>query len=141
MNMNPDNILLPSISDSEVESILSQSYTDAAEITPWVREAVAKATKAGLIPFKGSSFKPLEPITRIEAGVMISSALKKFQEFKTVDLTAYKDSSDIPGWAVGKLVEDVLLGYPDNTLKPNTAIARAESLALLLRLFIKGLGW
>jgi hypothetical protein len=141
MNMNPDNILLPSIPDSEVESILSQSYTDAAEITPWARTSVAKATKAGLIPFEGSNFKPLEPITRIEAAVMVSRALKKFKDFKTIDLTVYKDSSDIPGWAVGQVVENALEGYPDNTLKPNVDIARAESLAMLLRLFIKGLGW
>lgn len=141
MNMNPDNILLPNISDSEIESILSQSYTDAAEITPWVRAAAAKATKAGLVPFEGSSFKPLEPITRIEAAVMVSRALKKFKDFKTIDLTNYKDSGEIPGWAVGQVVENVIEGYPDNTMKPKTAIARAESLAMLMRLFIKGLGW
>ena len=141
MNMNPDNVLLPNIPDSEVESILSQGYTDGAEISPWVRSAVAKATKAGLVPFEGSSFEPLEPITRIEAGVMVSRALKKFKDFKTIDLTGFKDSIDIPGWAVDEVVENALLGYTDNTLKPNADIARAESLAMLLRLFIKGLGW
>lgn len=141
MNMNPDNVLLPAISDSEVESILNQGYTDAAEISPWVRSAVAKATKAGLIPFEGSSFKPLEPITRIEAAVMVSRSLKKFKDFKPADLTSFKDSGDIPGWAVGEVVENSLEGYTDNTLKPNADIARAESLAMLLRLFVKGLGW
>ena len=141
MNMNPDNILLPDITDSETESTLTQSYTDASEISPWVRAAVAKATKAGLVPFEGSSFKPLEPITRIEAAVMVSRALKKFKDFKAADLNSFKDSSDIPGWAAGQVVENVLEGYPDNTLKPNSHMARAESLAMLMRLFIKGLGW
>jgi len=141
MNMNPDNILLPDITDSETESTLTQSYTDASEISPWVRAAVAKATKAGLVPFEGSSFKPLEPITRIEAAVMVSRALKKFKDFKAADLNSFKDSIDIPGWAAGQVVENVLEGYPDNTLKPNSHMARAESLAMLMRLFIKGLGW
>jgi len=141
MNMNPDNILLPDIPDSETESILAKNYTDASEISPWVRAAVAKATKAGLVPFEGSSFKPLEPITRIEAAVMVSRALKKFKDFKTADLGSFKDSSDIPGWAAGQVVENVLKGYPDNTLKPNNNMPRAESLAMLLRLFINGLGW
>lgn len=141
MNMNPDNILLPNIPESEVESILSQGYTDSAEISPWVRAAAAKATKAGIVPFEGSSFKPLEPITRIEAAVMVSRALKKFKDFKPIDLSSFKDSRDIPGWAVGEVVENAVEGYPDNTMKPNADISRAESLAMLLRLFIKGLGW
>lgn len=141
MNMNPDNILLPDLSDSEIESILSKSYTDAAEITPWVRAAAAKAAKAGLVPFAGSSFKANEPITRIEAAVMVSRALKKLRNFKVLDLTGFEDSRDIPGWAVGEVVENAIEGYPDNTMKPNADIARAESLAMLLRLFIKGLGW
>lgn len=141
MNMNPDNILLPDIPDSEVESILNQGYADGSEISPWVREAVAKATKAGLVPFRDSSFKPLEPITRIEAGVMVSRALKKFKNFKIIDLTYFRDSGEIPGWAAGEIVEGSLEGYADNTLRANADIARAESLAMLLRLFIKGLGW
>ncbi|HWQ29988.1 MAG TPA: S-layer homology domain-containing protein [Negativicutes bacterium] len=141
MNMNPDKVLLPAIPESEVRSILSQAYTDGAEISPWARAAVAKATKAGLVPFEGSSFKPQEPITRIEAGVMISRALKKFKDFNTIVLRSFKDSGDIPQWAFGEIVENALEGYPDNTLKPNEDIARAESLAMLLRLFVKGLGW
>lgn len=141
MNMNPDKVLLPAISESEVQSTLSQAYTDGAEITPWARVAVAKATKAGLVPFEGSGFKPQEPITRIEAAVMVSRALKKFKDFKTIDLSRFKDFSDIPQWAAGEIVENALEGYTDNTLKPNEDIARAESLAMLLRLFVKGLGW
>ncbi len=141
MNMNPDNILLPDIPESEVESILEESYSDGADIPSWVRAATAKATKAGLIPFEGSDFKPLEPITRIEAAVMVSRALRKFKDFEAADLSGFVDSQDIPGWAVGQVVEGALEGYPDSTIKPNSDIARAESLAILMRLFIKGLGW
>lgn len=141
MNMNPDKVFLPAIPESEVESILSQGYADGAEITPWARAAIAKATKAGLVPFEGSSFKPNEPITRIEAGAMVSRALKKFKDFKTVDLSSFKDYGDIPQWAAGEIVENALEGYTNNTLKPNEDITRAESLAMLLRLFVKGLGW
>lgn len=141
MNMNPDNILLPDMPANEVESVLNQAYEDAPEISPWARAAIAKATKAGLIPFEDSGFKPLEPITRIEAAVIVSRALKHFKDFKAVDLSSFKDYGDIPGWAAGEIVENAIEGYKDNTLKPNADIARAESLAMLMRLFIKGLGW
>jgi len=141
MNMNPDNIMLPELEESEVEAILKGSYKDHQDIPSWVRPAVAKATKADLVPFKGSEFKPFDPITRIEAAVMVSRVLRKFNDFKVLDLTSFRDSAEIPGWAVGQVVEGAVEGTPDNKMLPNDYLERAQAVAMLMRLFIKGLGW
>jgi hypothetical protein len=98
-------------------------------------------TKAGLISGKGNRFAPNDQLTRIEAAVIISNALKDVPGFGTpADLTIYTDSDQIPEWAVGKVAKGTISGYPDGTLRPNQPIKRSESLSLLLTL-LKGLGW
>lgn len=58
-----------------------------------------------------------------------------------MDLIRFKDSADIHGRIVGQVVEGAVEGNPDNTMKPNDNLERAQAIAMLMRLFIKSLGW
>lgn len=125
----------------ENDQVLQAKYTDSAQIPQWARPYIAVMTKAGLVSGKGDQFAPNDQLTRIEAAVIISNALRDVPGFGTpADLTVYEDSDQIPEWAIGKVDKGTIRGYPDGTLRPNQPIKRSESLSLLLTL-LKGLGW
>ncbi|MGI6436249.1 MAG: S-layer homology domain-containing protein [Syntrophomonadaceae bacterium] len=139
-----DTHLYPSLSylsEAENNLILSTHYADAAEIPQWACSYIAAMTKAGLVNGKGAGFAANDPLTRIEAAVMISNALKNVPGFGTpADLTTYTDYSDIPAWAMGRVAKGTIGGYPDGSLRPNQPIKRSESITLLLTL-LRGLSW
>lgn len=139
-----DTHLYPTIeymSDYENNQILNAKYADAALIAAWARPFVASMTKAGLVNGKGSYFAPQDRLTRIEAAIMISNALRDVPGFGTpADLSVYNDYNQVPAWANGKVAQGTIHGYPDGTLRPNQPISRAETITLLITL-LRGLGW
>lgn len=139
-----DTHLYPTITfmtDPENIAILNAHYADADNIPGWSRPFVAAMTKAGLVSGQGYGFAPNNEMTRIEAAVMISNALKNVPGFNTpADLSVFTDYDQVPSWAIGKVAQGTIGGYPDGTLRPNQPITRAEAQVLLLTL-LKGLGW
>jgi hypothetical protein len=139
-----DTHLYPTItylSDTENNAVLSAKYSDAAEIAAWARPYIAAMTSAGLVNGKGDRFAPNDKMTRIEAAVLISNALRDVPGFgHPADLSVYTDADLIPAWAIGKVAEGTIGGYPDGSLRPNQPINRAESMVLLVKL-LRGLGW
>lgn len=139
-----DTHLFPTItymSAGENDQVLNGKYTDAGEIPDWARPYIASMTKAGLVSGKGDRFAPDDQMTRIEAAIMISNALRDVPGFGTpADLGTYTDSAEVPEWAVGKVAQGTINGYPDGSLRPNQPIKRSEALTLLLTL-LKGLYW
>jgi len=129
------------MSPAENDVVLQASYADAALIAPWARPYIAAMTKARLVRGKGNSFAGQDQMTRIEAAVLISDALRNVPGFGyPADLTVFTDYDQIPAWAVGEVAEGTVSGYPDGSLRPNLPISRAEAMTLLLRL-LRGLGW
>jgi hypothetical protein len=139
-----DTHLYPTLnymSDVENDAILQANYSDANEIAPWARPFVAAMTDAGLVREKDGRFAPEDEMTRIEAAVLISDALRDVPGFGTpADLTVFSDADQSPAWAIGQVAQGTISGYPDGSLRPNQPINRAESMTLLLRL-LRGLGW
>jgi hypothetical protein len=128
-------------SDFENNLILQANYTDADDIAGWARPFIASMTDAGLVRPKGSRFAPQDEMTRIEAAVLISDALRDVPGFGTpADLSVFTDAAEVPSWAVGAVAVGTVSGYDDGTLRPNQPINRAESMTLLLKL-LRGLGW
>lgn len=141
LNINPDKNILPVLERNKANSVLKDRFSDYNKIVDWSICPVAGATLANLANGKGGAFDPESPITRIEAAIMVSRAMMAYAGGKAADLSKFKDAENIPDWAQGKIAEGVLLGYPDNTLRPNIHISRAEALTLLHRLFVNGMGW
>jgi hypothetical protein len=109
-------------------------FKDDSEIQPWARPYLKYCSKKGWI--KGNAvgnavyIKPNDTITRAEAAAMISRALG----FAAVDKDVkaeLKDKGKIPDWAAGyidKLIaKNLMLGYSDNTFRPDKVLTRAEA--------------
>jgi len=110
-------------------------------VPDWASDAIAAALLSGLASGrKPGDFAGDEPITRIEAAVMVSNFLKRLPGYKPADLSSFADAADVPDWARAAVADGVLSGYEDGTLKPTAHITRAEALAVLLRL-LRALGW
>ncbi|MEQ8175095.1 MAG: S-layer homology domain-containing protein [Syntrophomonadaceae bacterium] len=139
-----DTKLYPTITflpSAQNDAILNAHYSDADEIADWARPYVAAMTQAGYVGGIGNRFAPNNQLTRIEAAVIISNALRDVPGFGTrADLSVFTDYSEVPSWAIGKVAQGTIGGYPDGTLRPNQPITRAETCALLITL-LRGLGW
>jgi len=140
LNINPDIVILETYNLEDAMKILNEHYQDAKEIPEWVAGVVASTTKAGLIETREGKFAPNEPITQLEAAVMVSKAFKVLEKYHPIDLTKFKDAEDIPDWGIAAVSKNVVEGYPDNTFKTNDFITRAEALTVLKRLFVIGMG-
>jgi hypothetical protein len=110
-------------------------------VPDWSRDFVAGMVYSGLIQGEAPGyFAGNNPITRIEAAVLVSKVLNKLPNYKPADLSQFKDAADVPDWARAAVVDGVLNGYPNGTLLPNNPITRAESLVTILKL-LRALGW
>lgn len=140
LGMNPGDLMystLKPLPPAERDRVLAQ-FKDT--IPAWAREAVAAAVAGGIAVVRGDRYNADEPLTRIEAAAIVSNALKQMPGWRAEDLARFRDAKDVPAWAKGMIAEGVIGGYPDNTLRPNATVTRAEALTLVLRL-LEALGW
>lgn len=113
------------------------SFTDADEIGPWARQAIAGAVQSGIVAGYGDgSFRPHAAITRAEMAVMIARALQLPSESDAV--TGFADDEDVPLWAKGAVAANrdlgLIGGRGGNRLMPNDSATRAEAMVVLLKL-------
>ncbi len=141
LNINPHNPRLKYADESQANTILTAKYSDSDKIPDWAKQSIATAAQADLLPFTGEKFDADKPITRAEAAVMLSRSLSKLKDFKTANLDSFKDADQISADMKAEILEGVIEGYPDGTIRPNNNLKRAEALAMIHRLFVKGMGW
>ena len=107
-------------------------YKDVAK-DAWYAPYVEAAYRQGILEEKaGEAFRPNENITRGELAQLISHIDKKNNAkapFKDIEGYKYKAAID------QSYGNERILGYPDNTFRPDAEITRAETAAMLNRLF------
>jgi hypothetical protein len=119
----------------------NQVLSGMTGIPVWSRDFVAGAVYCGLVSGEGNgSFAGDDPITRIQAAIIVSSFLKRLPNYTPADLSQFADAADVPSWARDAVADGVLTGYPDKTLQPNNPITRAEAYVTFLKL-LRALGW
>ncbi|MGP1375752.1 MAG: S-layer homology domain-containing protein [Almyronema sp.] len=102
----------------------------------WARTAIYQAQAQGFISgFPDGTFRPNQPLTRIQAIVAIANGLKLGQA-NSNQLIIYRDRAQIPSYAVDALAaatqQRLVVNYPDPlVLQPLMAISRAEVAALV----------
>ena len=107
-------------------------YKDVAK-DAWYATYVEAAYRQGILEEKaGEAFRPDENITRGELAQLISHIDKK-NDVKApfTDVEGYKYKAAIDQ----SYGNERILGYPDNTFRPEAEITRAETAAMLNRLF------
>jgi len=113
----------------------TKTFNDVSP-SDWYAGEIAKAIAQGYIKgYEDGSVKPNQPLTRQEAAVMIGRILK----LKPLPgmIFNFSDSSSIADWSkdsVAAIVKEGYMGgYPDNTMKPDKQITRAEIITVLAR--------
>ena len=118
----------------------SASFSDVKR-EDWYFIYVAGAVQMGLISGYGDgTFRPDNLITREEAAKVLSSFLDQYEYYdeapaRTEDIAIFSDAGEISVWAkpyVESLFKKVILiGTPENKIKPQSNITRAEALKML----------
>jgi parallel beta-helix repeat protein len=147
-----DNTIKPDIYITRNEMVvliaksLKLKQEDTAElnfidpIAVWVKDYLRSAISKGFIEgYDDGSFRGGNYITRAEALVMI---LKSKGIAITSDSSLnYSDSQFIPKWSKGYFLNASRLGYingyPDNTIRPNGLVTRAEAFSLIDRIILE----
>jgi parallel beta-helix repeat protein len=119
------------------EDIAQLNFLDP--IVGWVENYLKAAVSKGFIKgYEDGSFRGGNYITRAEALVMLLKS-------KTIAITSdsslnYGDSQFIPKWSKGYFLmaskQGYINGYPDNTIRPNDPVTRAEAFSLIDRIIL-----
>ncbi|WP_232699416.1 S-layer homology domain-containing protein [Brevibacillus daliensis] len=124
---------------TEEQSIISSMQG----VPDWAKSYVAPLKKSNIIPNHLSvNFNGNQAVTRAEAGVFITNALKATPGYfvQPLNVRTYKDGSTVPDWAVDKIDYRIMKGDQSNNLNPNKPLTRAE-LAVMIDRTIQTLGW
>jgi len=103
----------------------------------WAYDAIEWAKETGIIePGEDGSFRPAEPITRVEMAVM----LVKANEWTETAENTFGDIYEHPDldYILKAVHAGVFEGYPDGTFKPDDNITRYEVVAALIRYLLGG---
>lgn len=104
--------------------------------THWAAGVIGAASNAGLITgFPDGSFKPAERITRAQALVILSKALRGASA-NTSALQAYSDRAAVPAWAEPSIAQaanaHIIVSFPDaNQIRPNALATRGDVAGLM----------
>ena len=138
----PDEIMTRAEFVTVVNRILalqdeSSKYIPDINRTDWFYSEIRKAVKVGIIQGNADGYIfPNDEITREEAIVILTRAFKLNQT--TRKAKDFSDLSEISEWAETEMhsaiIQGILTGYEDNTIKPKASITRAEALTLINRI-------
>lgn len=117
----------------------SFSFSDVKE-SDWFAKELAIAIKFGYISgYEDGSFRPMRPVSRLEAAVMIArvNKLKERVNPSAEDLKGLKDESAIPSWARQELAaivkSGIMKGKLNGLFSGENKITRAEAVVSLSR--------
>lgn len=122
-------VILDRLMDYQTQS--DTAYPDV-EADSWYEEAVLGAAAANILQGDGTSLRPLDPITRQEAAVLLGRALGVTEN--AAGLEGFTDAGEAASWAAGYLggmaQAGILSGY-QGRIMPAATITRAEVAQLL----------
>lgn len=103
----------------------------------WYAPVIAKAKAAEYITgYPDSTIRPVGNISRQEVAVIVS-VLKSLTAAS--DKLSYTDASTIADWSKQAIIvaaeTKIMIGYPDESFKPEAPITRAEALVVITRAF------
>lgn len=133
-------LLVEAMGGETASSTNLSAFADSSSIHSWalpyMKVAVDKEWLSGSISDDTLSLKPLDPITRGEAVVMVGRILE-IDSDTDVD-TAFMDMDSIPSWARGYVTAlkdlGIINGYPDHTFRASNPISREEAAAIVMRM-------
>lgn len=115
-------------------------FDDKNDIPQWAENYIKAISAAGFINGRQDAdkilFAPSENITRAEAAAIIARTLP--ENIRKGGLN-FSDNSLIPQWAIENIqimtASKFMNGYPDNTIRPNSCVTRAEAVSMLYNVY------
>jgi len=113
------------------------TFSDAAHIGKWAKNAVALAARQGYIKgYLDGTFRPDEAITRAEMAKIVANAMGLTSPRGTS--TGFSDDARLPAWAKSAIAavreKNIMKGKPTGEFDPNAKATRAEAVTVLLKL-------
>lgn len=139
----PDGTFKPdhSITRAEFASILVKAFnlkpqsgkTFADTVRHWAQNSITTAAYYGIVSgYDTDTFGPDDTITREQMAVMIVKAAKLNP---VTSALAFTDSGSISSWAeeamATAVTNQIINGYPDNTVNPQGKTTRAEAVTVI----------
>ncbi len=125
----------------EVKWTAPFTYTDVPEAS-WYYGEVGNAVYGYYISgYEDNTFRPNNAITREEAAAFLSRIVPQDEDQGLSGIMKFDDYSSIHNWAkdaMGLLYnKEYIQGYPDNTIRPQGNLTRAEAITILERVLAK----
>jgi len=118
--------------------VTSEKFFDDVSETDWFYPYVSAACKNKIVAGTGKGFNPHSQITRQDAFVILSRALKS----EAASNVEFSDKESISDYAISHInalyEEGIIKGYEDNSIKPLNNISRAEAAQLIFNVIQKG---
>lgn len=135
-------LFLLSITESNIDANVDVSkvtFADAKDTPNWLLEAAKVAYSRGILKGSANNDKIYlnlnNPITRIEAAIMISNILGDRSVSKEI---LYKDVASIPSWGLSAVKNlsayKIIQGNTDGTFRPLDTLTRGEAAELSFKL-------
>lgn len=113
-------------------------YFDDLAKGSWYDEPLQAALAAGITKgFNDGKYRPLHPIPREQAVIMVTNLLRQHNIYKNraIRFTDLKKAVEWSRYAVVSAASaGAIEGYPDGTFRPKAAITRAEAAVIVKRL-------
>ncbi|MFB9278444.1 NEAT domain-containing protein [Cohnella cellulosilytica] len=102
----------------------------------WAKAAIEQTVSLGIVKGIGdNTFNPNGKVTRAQLAVILTSALKLNSEAEAL---SFADQAEIPGYAAAAIAQvqaaGLLVGYSDDTFRPNTPVNRAQLAVIIARI-------
>ncbi|MBB6214345.1 hypothetical protein HNQ80_000425 [Anaerosolibacter carboniphilus] len=106
-------------------------------IPKWARGYIIATTESDIFKgYPGRIFKPGQNISREEMATVLMRAFEK--KGNAENILAFTDKDTISDWALeyiqSGVSNEIIVGYPDNTFKPQDDITRAEAFVMICKL-------
>lgn len=129
-------------SELPLESSESIRFRDVPE-THWGQTSIQRAVQAGFLSgYPDQTFRPDQPVSRVQVMVAISSGLDLETDVTTDGaLPAYQDRDQVPDWAISSLGAAIQSGLLADVgqithLRPQAPATRAEVAAILYQALV-----
>lgn len=119
------------------EKAEAEEFSDVNE-KDWYYDQILIALHAGYLSgFTDGTFKPDDSLTRAQASAIFSRIIPTYEMHSETGIQGFSDYSDF-SWAADAIAvsynKGYLKGYPDNSMRPNGTLTRAEALTVVLRI-------
>ncbi|MGG3737523.1 S-layer homology domain-containing protein [Aeribacillus pallidus] len=118
-----------------IQSIFAQSFKDLKTNHRFYQEINYLVDKNIISGFPDGTFRPNTTVTRAQAAIMIGRALGLDGKQRDTKFEDVKSDLKASGYIDSAVKRGIILGFPDNTFRPDDPVTRGQMAIFLARAF------